>query len=81
MRQFDKFKILELRRREDMSLADFARAARTSRQAVKMWEDGNTVPTVPILIRIADAFEVDLNFFITDVRQSDTNKNVSSNMS
>lgn len=64
-----------------MTLADFARAVKTSRQAVKMWEDGNTVPTVPILLRIADAFEVDLNFFITDVRQSDNNKSVSFNMS
>jgi transcriptional regulator with XRE-family HTH domain len=52
--------IRELRERYGMSQTQLARAARMTQSAVARFEAGGTMPTLPVLERLAHALDVDL---------------------
>jgi transcriptional regulator with XRE-family HTH domain len=57
--------VRELRERRDWSQADLARAARMTQSAVARFEAGGTVPTLPVLDRLARALDAELTVRVT----------------
>lgn len=56
-------KIATARKRITLSQADLARQISISSQAVGKWERGESMPDITTLIRLAEIFGVDLNYF------------------
>lgn len=52
--------VRELRQAQGWSQAELASAARMTQSAVARFEAGGTVPTLPVLARIAQALDADL---------------------
>ncbi|MBE6704242.1 MAG: helix-turn-helix domain-containing protein [Ruminococcaceae bacterium] len=67
-----------LRKESELSQAEFAALFNVHQTAVSQWEQGRTVPDIDTAIRIAEKFEVSLEFVLdkTDFRQesADTSK-------
>lgn len=53
--------VRELRQRRAWSQAELARAAGMTQSAVARFEAGGTVPTLPVLERLAEALDADLD--------------------
>ncbi|HOZ52302.1 MAG TPA: pentapeptide repeat-containing protein [Chitinophagaceae bacterium] len=61
-------KIAEARKKMKLSQAELAQKILISPQAVGKWERGESMPDITTLNRLAEIFEVDLNFFSTQVQ-------------
>ena len=57
--------VRELRQRREWSQTDLARAAGMTQSAVARFEAGGTVPTLPVLDRLAQALDADLTITVT----------------
>lgn len=57
--------VRDLRERREWSQTDLARAARMTQSAVARFEAGGTVPTLPVLDRLAQALDADLTVTVT----------------
>ena len=57
------------RLRKDLSLAEVARRANTYPTTIKQIEDGERMPGVGLLTRIAEAFEVEISEFLMPVKK------------
>jgi ribosome-binding protein aMBF1 (putative translation factor) len=57
--------VRELRERRGWSQSELARAAGMTQSAVARFEAGGTVPTLPVLERLANALDADLAVRIT----------------
>lgn len=57
-------RILEGRRELALSQSEFAYRLNVTAQAVGKWERGESLPDIIMLTKIADIFQVDLNFFV-----------------
>ncbi|WP_306214568.1 helix-turn-helix domain-containing protein [Actinoplanes sp. RD1] len=57
--------VRELRESKGWSQTQLAKAARMTQSAVARFEAGGTVPTLPVLERLAAALEVDLHVSFT----------------
>jgi transcriptional regulator with XRE-family HTH domain len=62
--------VRELRERRVWTQTDLARAAGMTRSAVACFEAGGTVPTLPVLDRLAQALDADLNVSVTPRTES-----------
>lgn len=81
-------KISEARKAKNLSQAELGDKIAISPQAVGKWERGESLPDILTLKRLADIFDVDLNYFIseeysdskteTDIQQETPSKNSSS---
>lgn len=58
-------RIATLRKQNGMSQSFLARILHVSASAVGMYEQGRRNPSIPILIAIADLFDVSLDFLLT----------------
>ena len=58
--QFDRARLHEMRTVREWRVEDLASRAHCSAAAVRHWEAGIRVPSVPSLARIAFAFDVDV---------------------
>lgn len=58
-------RVRELRQQRGWSQAELARAAGMTQSAVARCEAGGTVPTLPVLDRLADALDADLDVRVT----------------
>lgn len=56
-------KIVEARKKTNLSQADLAQQVSISPQAVGKWERGESMPDIPTLNRLAEILNVDLNYF------------------
>ena len=57
--------IVQLRKKEGMSQSQLAKALGVSPSAIGMYEQGRRVPTLDIIIAMAQLFEVSLDYLIT----------------
>lgn len=57
--------VRDLRERRGWSQTDLARAAGMTQSAVARFEAGGTVPTLPVLDRVAQALDADLTVTVT----------------
>ncbi|WP_043603779.1 MULTISPECIES: helix-turn-helix domain-containing protein [Protofrankia] len=57
--------VRELRQRRAWSQAELARTAGMTQSAVARFEAGGTVPTLPVLGRLAEALDADLDVRVT----------------
>jgi transcriptional regulator with XRE-family HTH domain len=57
--------VRELRVARGWSQTDLARAARMTQSAIARFESGGTVPTIPVLERLAGALDADLTITVT----------------
>lgn len=57
--------IVQLRKKKRMSQSQLAKALGISPSAVGMYEQGRRVPTIDIIIAMAQLFEVSLDYLIT----------------
>jgi len=57
-------RLRQLRMRRDLSQMEFSRLIGVSKSSVNMYERGEREPNLEILSRIADFFEVDLDFLL-----------------
>lgn len=71
MTQFEHSKITELRLEKSLTIEEFAAKLGTTKQAVSAWETGASMPRVALLLRMCNAFGVELSFFMVDVNQSE----------
>lgn len=58
-------RITELRKQQNMSQGDLARAMDVSRQAVSKWENGLSSPDTVKLIQLAEVLETDVEYLAT----------------
>lgn len=58
-------RIIELRKKQNMSQAELARVMDVSRQAVSKWENGQTSPDTVKLIQLADVLNTEVEFLAT----------------
>jgi ribosome-binding protein aMBF1 (putative translation factor) len=68
--------VREMREGRGWSQADLARAARMTQSAVARFEAGGTVPTIPVLHRLARALDADLTVKLTGREIPDPATNV-----
>jgi len=59
-------KLIALRKRKGLSQEDFANELNVSRQSVFKWESGQNTPDISKLKKIAQLFEVSLDFLLDD---------------
>lgn len=71
MLQFDHEKISELRKAQDLTIEEFAKKIRTTKQTVSAWELGAVQPRLSLLVRMCNIFNVKLSFFMVTVHQSE----------
>jgi ribosome-binding protein aMBF1 (putative translation factor) len=57
--------VRELREQRGWSQTDLARAASMTQSSVARFEAGGTVPTLPVLDRLAQALDAELNVTVT----------------
>lgn len=57
-------KITQLRKEKSLSQTELANIVGASREAISKYERGEAVPSVDVAARIADAFEVTIDFLI-----------------
>lgn len=65
-------KIATARKKINLSQADLAQKVSISPQAVGKWERGESLPDISTLIRLAEIFGVDLNFFSDSFQLNDS---------
>ena len=53
-----------LRKMRKIGLEEFANAIGVSKQSLSNWENGNIIPSVEKLVRIADFFQVTTDFLL-----------------
>ncbi len=58
-------RISELRKKQEMSQGDLAKAMGVSRQAVSKWENGLSSPDTVKLIQLAEVLETDVEYLAT----------------
>lgn len=63
--RFSRERLKLVRQSRGMNHEDFGQAIGRTGRSVRNWEDGKTSPTMQDLEAIADAFQIDLGFFIT----------------
>ncbi len=63
-------KISYLRRQKSLSQTDLAKAAGVSREAVSKYERNEASPSVEIAKRMADVFEVSLDYLVGSTEQA-----------
>ena len=61
-------RIIELRKQQNISQGDLAKALDVSRQAVSKWENGLTSPDTVRLIQLADLLDTDVEYLATGRR-------------
>ncbi len=59
-------KIVQLRKTKGWSQTDLAKAIEASREAIGKYERNEVVPSVEVAKRIADIFEVTLDYLVND---------------
>ena len=59
-----KHALLELRQRLHLSQDEFAEKLSLTRQAVSRWENGETIPSTDTLKRIAQTFQVSVDYLL-----------------
>lgn len=57
-------KITQLRKEKRLSQTDLAEAIKASREAISKYERGEAIPSVEVAKKIADVFEVTIDFLI-----------------
>ena len=57
--------IVQLRKKKGMSQSQLAKALGVSPSAIGMYEQGRRVPTLDIIIAMAQLFEVSLDYLLT----------------
>jgi uncharacterized protein YjbI with pentapeptide repeats len=70
-------KIVEARKKINMSQADLAVQVAISPQAVGKWERGESMPDITTLSKLSKIFGVDLNYFSDDFQITQTKNSVS----
>lgn len=59
-------KITIIRKMNNLSQEQFAEELSVSRQAVSKWETGNAIPDIPVLLKIADFYNITLDQLVRD---------------
>lgn len=62
-------KITELRKQKGWSQSELARKLEVSREIVKRYERSDAIPSIEIAKRMADAFEVSLDYLVGSTEQ------------
>ncbi len=62
-------KIINLRNAVDWSQSDLSRSCNVTRSAISFIEKGIRFPSLPVLIKISQAFKVHLSYFIEESSQ------------
>ncbi len=63
-----------LRRKKGMSQDELAEKTHVTRQTISNYETGKTNPDIEMLMLMAEIFEVDMNYLVTDSRKEVTNR-------
>ncbi|MGE5456520.1 MAG: helix-turn-helix domain-containing protein [Ignavibacteriales bacterium] len=79
-------KIVEARKKKNLSQAELARKISISSQAVGKWERGESIPDLITFNEIAKVLDVDLNYFSDDfeskeIKEQNNNEKITFNMS
>lgn len=64
-----KYEIPKLRKKLKMTQEQFAEKCGVSRQAVAKWEKGETIPSISVLVKIADTFNVSIDQLILGINK------------
>ena len=64
--------INELRVAKGMTQLELAVKLHYSDKSVSKWEKGDSLPEITTLVSIAEIFEVDLNYFVTEHKETET---------
>lgn len=57
-----KQRLVELREKHDLTKADFAHRLGINKSAITRWENGDVKPTLDILMKISQMFDVSLDW-------------------
>lgn len=66
--------ISNLRQEKNMTQSDLAQRLNYSDKAVSKWERAESVPDIAVLKKIADLFEVTLDYLVTDIHEEKTSE-------
>lgn len=69
-------KIIQLRKQHNLSQADFAKAIEVSRTIVGNYERNINMPSVEILLKMANVFDVSIDYIIGEGQLSSYDKQV-----
>lgn len=69
-------KIIQLRKQHNLSQADFAKAIEVSRTIVGNYERNTNMPSVEILLKMANIFDVSIDYIIGEGQLSNYDKQV-----
>lgn len=67
-------KIAQLRKSKNWSQTDLAKAIEASREAIGKYERNEVVPSVEVAKKIADIFEVTLDYLVNDITKPSFDK-------
>lgn len=56
--------LIELRKQENLSQRDLAKAIGTTQAAVSLWERGERTPDIDTLLKLADLFKVTADYLL-----------------
>lgn len=69
-----KDRLVQLRKKKNMTQADLAEALNVSRQAVSRWETGVSLPSTENLIELSKLYEVGVDVILGRERTEETEK-------
>ena len=61
---FDKSRIIELRKNHNLTQKQLAQETNLSERGIQNYEMGVRTPTLPVLISLADFFDVSLDYLV-----------------
>lgn len=67
-------KMMDLRKRKNLSQVDFAKTVGVSREMIGRYERNEVVPSIEVAKKIADALEVSLDYLAGDARLASVDK-------
>lgn len=65
-------KLKQVRLRNDMTIQELAQKSKVSSNMISRIERGLTIPSVEILMKLADAFSMSINYFVQEAEKGST---------
>ena len=69
-------KITKLRKQSKLTQAELANSLFVTHQAVSKWENGKSIPSIEVLIKLTSLFDITIDYLIDDSEVKDNDYNI-----
>jgi len=66
--------LIELRKKNKLTQLELAEKLDFSNKSISKWESGEAIPNIEILMKLAKLYDVNLDYFVSEIHQEDSSK-------